>query len=39
MNMGVGSNAVDGCLHLTMSAIAALDRIGGGGQQPVIEKG
>ena len=39
IDMGAGPNAVDGFLHLAMPAIAALDRIGSGGQQPVIEKG
>jgi hypothetical protein len=39
MNMGRGANAVDRFLHLAMAAIAALNRIGGRRQQPVIQKG
>ena len=39
MDVRAGPNTVDTFLHLPMTAIAALDRIGGGRQQPVIEKG
>ena len=39
INMRMRPNAVDTFLHLAMAAVAALDGIGGGRQQPVIEKG
>ena len=38
-DLRLGSDAVDGLLHLAMAAVAAFDGVGGGRQQRVVQEG